>query len=363
MKKVLLSLIVISMFTSAIFAEVTVGAWGRGLFVPYAQSGDDDATTDNATSWGGNPRVGFTVSGNSDNVGFQADINVDTEDLGYVTLGDQQKIWVKPMEGVTLSSGVVYVDNLRGMAAFGGWDWIRSYGAVQESEDFTFDRARTDNLTDMVGFTAVYDANGITGVVVFRDVQGGLAEDLFSNGVYQLGYAIDGIGTVKAQTQLANDGTGFMQFAFDLNSVENMSLSVGTKLPTSTDYADAAQSYDAEIMAYANYTMDAMKFHLSAEAIMLDSDYKDSTSDADMPLSFGLGFDYDLGNSLGLTSDVRFQNGGYVNDDGSVDDSRVGLTAGVTKGYSNGLMGIAVQGYNDGTDTTYAIPVRFEYWF
>ena len=95
-------------------ASVKVGAWGRGLFVPVITggvNGDGDAVTQSAlgVSWGGAPRVGISVSGTSEFVGFQLDINGDA---GTIGLGDQRKIWVKPFTGLTIQVGAAYEQQL-----------------------------------------------------------------------------------------------------------------------------------------------------------------------------------------------------------------------------------------------------------
>src|SRR5262245_21199206 len=124
-------------------ASVKIGAWGRALFVPVATGGVDgagDADTQSALggSWGGLPRVGFTVAGTSEFIGFQADINVD---LAAPSAGDQQKIWVKPMPNLLLQFGQAYDDTLRGNTAFGSFDWIR-LGPIND-EDNVFKRVDT----------------------------------------------------------------------------------------------------------------------------------------------------------------------------------------------------------------------------
>jgi hypothetical protein len=119
-------------------AEVKVGAWGRGFFVPFYSDGANDAQTFNAVSWGANAaRIGATISGSSDNVGFQIDLNGDN---GGINAGDQQKIWVKPLNMLTVTVGRAYDDVLRGNGAFGDFGWLRITGT---GEDLTFARMST----------------------------------------------------------------------------------------------------------------------------------------------------------------------------------------------------------------------------
>jgi hypothetical protein len=100
-----------------------------------------------------------------------------------------------------------------------------------------------------------------------------------------------------------------------------------------------------------------------------------------------VGFDYDFGDKVGFNSDVRWANQyssqiglGYVQDNGNGSPTVTGngmtsVLLGVTKGFSNGLIGIGAQystttflGYAVGgggnpNNGHFAIPVRVEYWF
>ncbi|MDA3822695.1 MAG: hypothetical protein PF450_08830, partial [Bacteroidales bacterium] len=287
MKKTLAILIMFALIASVAFADVTVGAWGRGLFTPVSNSGGDDMYADTSISWEsmpgagawGAPRVGMTISGSSDNVGFQADFNVDNKG---VNTGDQQKIWVTPMEGLTVSMGVVYDDTLRGNSAFGGFNWLRAAGNAGTGEDNIFRRARTDDFYKL-GTMLAYHANGIHAVVslgamdseaagetttttdmdptsptygeVTSETTGGgfvpvTIEDMAGNGTYQLGYDIEGIGTVRAQAQSRADDSGMYQVAFKLTAVEGLYADLGVQIPQNSDALDGGSYYDTMINAY-----------------------------------------------------------------------------------------------------------------
>ncbi|HOT63627.1 MAG TPA: hypothetical protein PLU93_12265, partial [Treponemataceae bacterium] len=88
MKKALAILMIFALVASVAVAEITLSGWGRGIFAPVMNSGaDDDPATLNVDesetfarigkSWDGvasDPRIKFSVNGNSDNVGFQFEI-------------------------------------------------------------------------------------------------------------------------------------------------------------------------------------------------------------------------------------------------------------------------------------------------
>lgn len=79
LKMLLVSALVATLFSSVAMAEVNIGAWGRGMFVPASGpvGEDGDMVPFDSTSWGGPTRIGMTLSGTSDNVGFRADVRAD----------------------------------------------------------------------------------------------------------------------------------------------------------------------------------------------------------------------------------------------------------------------------------------------
>jgi len=398
MKKALAILMIFALVASVAFAEVSIGAWGRGLFVPVYSTGadGDTAATTNKASWGGNPRIGFTISGSSDNVGFQVDLKADSGKT--LDIGDQSKIWVKPMDMLKISLGRVYVDNLRGNAAFGSWNWDRAYGDGSYGEDFTFTRVMTapnsrawDNAQGVVFEVTPMDA--LFFAVAFRDVNGevepnrgkiGYDEEgfeiispegrttsaLFSNMQAAIGYTIQDVGQIKAQIMRSemtwkvpdfdmgdvyvnvdadkNDDT--VELAFNLTMIENLFAEIGYRMTTESDLK--------QVNLYGNYKMDAFTFHV-ASRFELDKSYiDDGAVEEGTGIYVGGGVDYDLGNGIGVSGDIRFQNDVMVGGG----DSVVAFFAGVTKGFSNGLIGAGVEVVSAG-DTGYSVPVRFEYWF
>lgn len=398
---------IFALVASVAFAEVSIGAWGRGLFIPVKNSGasGEDSTAINQASWGGAPRIGFTIAGNSDNVGFQVDMNADG---GSINAGDQQKIWVKPMDMLTISIGNVYDDTLRGNAAFGSFNWSREYG-TWTGEDVTFTRVSTanaflqtsdapeltysssggDDYTDALaawdtpanrakaaeikngsygqGFVvSVAPIDALYAVVAFTGINGGLSENLMKNMQIAAGYTIDGIGQIRAQYKANHLGTvtitdsdevdddtvydfdetvGMVEVAFKLTMVENLMVDFGFRMWTNED----VQGETKTLSLYGNYKMDALTLHLLT--------IYDLNEDDD-GYNIGAGVDYDLGDGIGIAGDIRYSNdikaGG--------DDALVTFFAGVTKGFSNGKIGTGLQ-IKSAKDTGYAIPVLMEYWF
>jgi hypothetical protein len=345
-------------------AAVKIGAWGRGLFIPVITGGQiagEDATASVlGVSWGGVPRVGFTVSGTSDAVGFQADINADNDAvLGKVSLGDQQKIWIKPMDGVLIQLGQAYDDTLRGNGTFGSFDWVR-IGAGWAGEDLTFARLDTNK-----GFEVSYTNGDLFLFAAARNLGGATAvslnDSLLASTQEGLGYTIKDIGQIRVQAlghpEGAFDAYQQVQAAFKLTAVQNLYADVGIDYPTDAD----AAGYKTAISAYANYTVDKAKLHLLVQ-------YGIPTEGSDSPIQGGLGVDYGLDGGLALSADLRYQNKFAAGND----DGLTNVFVGITKGFSNGLIGIGVQYAtilsafgvsNPDANGGLLLPIRAEYWF
>jgi len=352
MKKALAILMIFALVASVAVAEISVGAWGRGMFAFVSDS--EDTYTTNSTSWGdptwgAAPRIGFTLAGNSDNVGVQADINVDG---GSLNMGDNQYIWVKPMDMVKISLGNMYDDTLRGNAAFGSFDWLRPVVGAGEGEDTTFSRLGMNRggqnfevaIQPMDAFyAAVYLANVGSG---FNSPN--LAENLTKNMQIAAGYTIEGTGQIRAQFLQKGDNsedTGVVEVAFKLTMIENLYADFGFAMPLDTDVSGDYK----KIAAYANYAVDAAKIHFLAIYNLLEDD--DS-------FNIAAGVDYDMGDGIGINADVRYYNDIWTGGE----DARITFMAGASKGFSNGKIGAGVQVASMG-DTYWAIPVKMEYWF
>jgi len=378
MKKALAILMIFALVASVAVAEVSIGAWGRGIFLPV-NSGPVNTVTDTAPSWGGwgkdEARIGFTLAGNSDNVGFQIDGNVDG---GAFSMGDQQKIWVKPMDMVTLQLGRIYDDTLRGNAAYGSFNWYRGLGNG-DGEDVTFTRIGFQDSRE--GFeVAVAPMDNLYAALYFYELDKDLVSAMFAHMQFALGYTIDGVGQLKAQVYTAegtrkvldaddiadgkiaevDDMQTTIEIAFNYTGVENLFVELGFKMPTNNDVPTKVtvqgDSADVEeykkIALYAKYNMAPMTIHFSSINQMFKA------VDTEVLYKVIAGLDYDLGDGVGVEADVSYT--GVTIDDV---DGIVTFFTGVKKGFSNGVIGAGVQVLNDGSDTSFGIPVRMEYWF
>lgn len=160
MKKIIAMTAMAAAAVGTLSAEITFGMWGRALWNTAANSGHNDIVTDVHQSWGGDaPRGGLSVHGSSDNVGVNLDFHANGTD--GINLGDNNHIWVKPIDQFKLTVGKIDVNELRGDACFGLWDWDR-IGCIDKNgsagEGFIF-----PDIFDGTGVKAVfYPIEGLT---------------------------------------------------------------------------------------------------------------------------------------------------------------------------------------------------------
>ena len=400
MKKLIAVSAVAALAATALSAEVTFGAWGRALWVTaanaYSAAEDKNVVvSDVHQSWAEDaPRVGVNASGSSDNVGFSVDYHANAESGNFP--GDNCLIWVKPIEQVKFTVGKIDQNELRGDACFGLWNWDRigavSRAGVQDQEGWTF-RDYLDAGGKGVSIS-VYPVEGLTiGVglplklnnadgkwnngdgVEYGKGSGRTLEDIYAkSAAYVLGYKIGDTGTVKAALKMHGEGKDkdgevkkswqTIAAAFDLTAVENLYVSLGAEINT-------LNSQGHQVNAYARYGMDALTIHAIVGT-------KIQTKKDDKYNGFGFlagaGVDYNLDNGLAVFADVRYGDKVYISGSTASKSDCLTLGAGVTKGFSNGLIGVAFEGATNGQGRylwnktkdapfMWEIPVRFEYWF
>jgi len=323
MKKAVLILAALCVVSSFAFAEISIGAWGRGFFVPAISNGTDIMTINQATWWSSPPRIGFTISGKSDNVGVQLDFNADsifqpgaTGDR-RLTDGDNQKIWVKLFNMLTIQIGKFFDDTLRGNAVFGAWNWIRFQG--MNGEDTVFARVGLDNSSAGGGYaTANLELSlaPVEGLYIFAALRGnqdllgytplnaGVYQklaDVLAYGQYGAGYTIAGIGTIRLQYMgIVNDvasssSASVIQAAFKLTAVPGLTVDIGGTIPMVS--GAFVSTYDAIVALFASYALDALTINFEGSVQL-------NKSPVDMAFEIGAGVDYNVGGGIGVTADV-----------------------------------------------------------
>lgn len=133
MKKLIGIAVAGALLAASAFAEVGISGWGVGVWVPFGYDGD--AKMSYGSPWDKfRPRVGVTVAGYSENVGFAFGFSADN---GTPEIQDEAYVWAKPWDFLKISVGMILDDTLRVNNEFGQYKWIRA-GAGNVGEDLTF---------------------------------------------------------------------------------------------------------------------------------------------------------------------------------------------------------------------------------
>ena len=365
----------------------------------YDATEDEDIVTgDIHQSWGGNaPRTALAIHGDSENVGFALDIHSNGYSLGQ---GDNAYIYVKPLPIVTAYLGKLDINILRSDAAFGLWNWDR-LGVVDKNgtggEGFIFPDILDKNLAVV--------ATPVEGLTIGAGINTGLdgsqtqLKNLFGNkSGAALAYAIPGVGTAKLGIRANPNGLSEDQedevsyttinAAFEYTGVENLYAAIGIQTPSAkkvyTMTKTAASDPDVTVGSavtpvinlYARYNAGAATVHFTGAVKLFCDDYEEGDIGEDgnaLGFYVGAGVDYDLGEGLGVFADIRYANGIWCNSSSGDNTDNLVLGLGVSKGFSNGVLGVAFEGstnsngraaaYKDVDVFAWEIPVKFEYWF
>ena len=380
MKKTLIAVAAAAALTAtSAFAEITFGAWLRVLASPVASTGEDIvAGVENSWGWGARTaRININGTSEDGNAGFVMAVHNDFED--GIAQGDDAYLWVKPIDIVKVSVGKFDspTNGLRGDFCYGSWNWLRPQNWEYDDEGLTFDGVKHAGL--------LVEADPIEGLHIFANVplsaKYASAEETYRNAQVGFGYAIEGVGKLKAQwmgeysytrkgpetryhfdakTGLGKEDdepvytgkkdkdatTGTIGVAFDLTAVENLYVTVGARFGIADkDTADGAKYLKMAFTAGASYQLsDAMKFSVSGGYKQYQK--KVLADNNDSRFFVGGGVDYALMDGLNLAADVRYMNLGYGK---AGKDGAVAFLVGVNKSVSsNGSLGIGFQGATNG---------------
>ncbi|WP_288569517.1 porin [uncultured Treponema sp.] len=395
MKKTLIAVAAAAALTAtSAFAEITFGAWLRTLTAPVASNGED-TVVGTANSWGWGARTArIDINGVSEDGKAGFAMNVFNDMSMDISAGDRAVLWVKPVDMIKISVGKYdSPDNgLRGDFCYGSWNWLRPGNWAYGGEGLTFDgiwrkgmMIEADPIEGLHAFVVIpmEDANA--------DSYYKKAEDTYRNVQIGFGYAIDGVGKLKAQyigddsytTDAEGDRdetktTGQIGVAFDLNAVENLYVTVGARFGIADkDYVPGYLKM--AFTAGASYQVsDAMKFSVDGGYKQYQDKVVGKAGDKkDNEFFVGAGVDYTIMDGLNLAADVRYKNIGYGKEG---DDGAISFLVGVNKSVSsNGSLGIGFQGAtngcgfvqsggkglvaNEADDFVWAIPVSIGVWF
>ncbi|WP_288605582.1 hypothetical protein [uncultured Treponema sp.] len=372
MKKTLIAVAAAAALTAtSAFAEITFGAWLRVLASPVASTGEDIiAGVENSWGWGARTaRININGTSEDGKAGFVMGVYNDFESgLGQ---GDDAYLWVKPVDTVKVSVGKFDspTNGLRGDFCYGSWNWLRPGNWAYDGEGLTFDGIWRQGL--------MVEADPMDGLHAFAVIPMSSsyksAEEVYRNSQVGFGYAIEGVGKLKAQfigdysyitkedtgKKDKDKTTGQIGVAFDLTSVENLYVTVGARF----GIADKDYRPDYLKMAFtagASYQVsETMKFSVDGGYLQYQDDCTLRNDEAvDNVFFVGAGVDYVIMDGLSLAADVRYMSnakGVDVTDPDAVkkwkgygkeyDEGAISFLVGVNKSVgSNGSIGIGFQG-------------------
>ncbi|MCQ2242293.1 hypothetical protein [Treponema sp.] len=417
MKKTLIAVAAAAALTTSAFAEITFGSWLRVLTAPVASNGKDTiAVTSN--SWGGNDwgsparvaRLDVHAAAEDGKVGFEMGVWNDMKSgLGA---GDDAYIWAKPVDAVKVSVGNFDAPTpLRGDFCYGSWNWLRPVSSwIAEDEGLLMSGRQNNGLkVEITPMDGLY-------VLVMAPISttAKKAEDVYKNLQTGFAYNIEGVGKIKAQLMLKNtekleadkaatykiksvaaDGTvtaevdekaetkhdayldKTVEVAFDLTSVENLYVGVGFQMVMLDKMEDRGlqANQKMKIALAAGYQVnDELKVSASGAYFMYQ---KSGDEGADGRFQAGVGVDYNLGDGMNLSADVRYLSKAKVGGTEIDKSDKMAFSVGVTKGISsNGYMGVAFQAQTNGgkwangafaateaDKLTWCVPVAISCWF
>ena len=373
MKKIVGTIAAVAVAAGVAFADVGIGSWGRAIFSPVGTLDGGKTFVSNETiSWmggKGTSRMGFSVHGESENVGFNVDLKAD----GYSELGinDTAFFWAKPWSFLEVKIGKVQDDTGRGNLCYGMFNWWRM-GFGFTGEDLTFTRFGNGGGGQANGaIVKITPIEGlwIIGAFNLNDTDSNTVEatKVFGNqSQYGVGYNINGVGSVRAQyigqaNATNKDGdtvaNGKAEVAFDLTAVDGLYVTVGAQIPFAFDALDVSKtaSNQVKIAAGADFKLAAVTLHAIVDARLPNtvSTSVDAKTTLGGRIGVGVGADVDFGNAIGLVADIRFQSAqDKVYEDTAAGtttttttvDSSLSFLVGLSKGLTNGSIGVGFEG-------------------
>ena len=386
MKKIVGTIAAVAVAAGVAFADVGIGSWGRAIFSPVGTlDGGKTFVSNETTSWmggKGTSRMGFSVHGESENVGFNVDLKAD----GYSVLGinDTAFFWAKPWEFLEVKIGKVQDDTGRGNLCYGMFNWWRM-GFGGTGEDLTFTRFGNGGggqangaivkITPIEGLWIIGAFDLVEHVGKWERPDYTEATKVFGNySQYGVGYNINGVGSVRAQyigqaNAINKDGdtvaNGKAEVAFDLTAVDGLYVTVGAQIPFAFDALDVSGTYpkasnQVKIAAGADFKLAAVTLHAIVDA-RLPNTVSKSEGSIDLKttlggrIGVGVGADVDFGNGIGLVADIRFNSAQDRVYEASVADVTISKTevkeqstlsflVGLSKGLTNGSIGVGFEG-------------------
>jgi hypothetical protein len=296
MKKLTALFIVLLIVTGAAFAQDTeglsIGSWGRAVFVPFQGEFEDGADPEFNTGVGAGWRPAYMglsfsfseadgrIGGKADlNAGQVADVDGVSQDARAVGIGDNLHIWAKPFGSDILYIAIGKIVDSAGIRGLGSVDddfngYIGGMGSSGDPVFTRFDDAGgalfiSKPISNLSIFAMIKPGFGTLSTLLgttdpdpasdaYKKIQAGFAYDISSIGKIRAqwyGASMDGI-TFKAAgtgtTYTANNAR--IEAAFLLNAVENLNLDLGIKIPVPVEENDVTYQGNFQANVIGDYT-------------------------------------------------------------------------------------------------------------
>ena len=352
MKKIVGIIAAAALATSA-FAEINIGSWNRGVFVPFHYDGDTLRSLE-GPSWAvgstGGVRTGLSFSASSENAGFVFDFHGNPG--AQIAMGDNAYTWVKPVDMLTLKFGKM--DNNWGRLdhCFGTWNYWRfsnERGEGLAGVERQKGCGAEITLQPVEGLVIDYEANfwgdtyKLDGALTYNaDGTVKVKEDTKANHTYEvmwehsstmIGYQAD-FGFIRAiingQSATKYDAgdsdtkpAALIGVAADITAIENLTLKVGVSLPT---YLQSSNSFVKAAVA-ADYNLDALALHAQVSLDVLPNKKKSDSNYTlgNMGFNIGAGVDYAFSDAWKLVTDFRFQSWSNTTTESDGADTKIKL--------------------------------------
>ena len=391
MKKIV-GIIAAAALAASAFAEVNIGSWNRGVFVPFHYDGDTLRSYE-GPSWGvgdvGGIRTGLSLSAKSENAGVAFDIHGNPGK--EIAMGDNAYTWVKPVDMLTFKFGKM--DNNWGRLdhCFGTWDYWRFGNERGEAlagvgrqnglgAQITLQPVEGLVIDYEANFTAFeYEYSSTDGVKkVAKKNSNHTYEVMWENSSTMIGYQAD-FGFIRAiingQPAAKYDATdsdtkpaALIGVAADITAIENLTLKIGASIPTVLK----AEGSAIKAAVAADYALDALTLHGQVNLDVLPNKKKaDGNYElGNMGLNIGAGVDYAFSDAWKLVTDVRFQTWSKKTNEADGADTKIkledpsfGAYLGLQQQLTNATFAFGAQfgkrvlPSKDGDDFTFAVPL------
>ncbi len=352
MKKIVGIIAAAALATSA-FAEVTVGSWSRGAYVPVVTDGDGNVNNIEGANWdnkgeGYGVRTGLGFKASSENAGVVFDVFGSASGSGAsLGVGDNAYVWVKPFDMLRVAFGKVDNNWGRTDVCFGNYDHAMRYINLPNGEGIGAWRDHQGTgvnvtLTPVEGLVIDYQAG-------FTKAGERTYQTLWRNADLMVGYKAD-FGFIRAIFAPQNPKTSMnfekleskdyewatIGLGADITAIENLTITAGLTIPTDfhIGYTVTEESYafdkwtatgaatkkvdetitistpSVQFGVGAHYNLSPLTLHgffigkLNADDVESDGTAKLGA----FGFAIAAGVDFDINDQLSVITDFRFMN-------------------------------------------------------